>query len=432
MKIKLLDTDSAEVKQAKQALIDLYGDIMTDVDAKALTMDQVDAKAKATIEGFKVKDGDKEILLTDFIKQLDEAMAKLSAKVANKAKEDDGQPMSFEQAFVKEYKAKEVEIKDAINGNQKGAIVFDLKNITIGENNTILGAGSASRYTLTENTGIISTIRKRALTYLQNVSTGTMAKPLAMWIEEIDETGNPVFIGEGTAKTLLGVRYEERNKIAKKIAVIGKVTTELMDDLPQLMAYIINNLSKRLDIAKETQLITGNDTGENLAGLTTFATQFNGSGLAGTIASANVFDVINAIILQVKKSFGIPNGIFINETFLAQMVSIKSTVGEYTYPMSAFFNVGSDGVTSFLGVRLIGTNALDGTGIDFIGGDLSVVNVMSVQGLKVQIGLDGNDFSNNKKTILLEERLVQFVSANDKQVLVKGTFAAAKTILATT
>jgi hypothetical protein len=49
--------------------------------------------------------------------------------------------------------------------------------------------------------------------------------------------------------------------------------------------------------------------------------------------------------------------------------------------------------------------------------------------MRVQIGLDGNDFINNKKTILLEQRLVQFVSANDTAVLVKGTFAAAKALL---
>jgi len=65
----------------------------------------------------------------------------------------------------------------------------------------------------------------------------------------------------------------------------------------------------------------------------------------------------------------------------------------------------------------------------FIGGDTTVLNVLIREELGIQIGLDGNDFINNKKTMLAEKRLVQFVSANDTQVLVKGTMAAAKTLI---
>lgn len=442
MKIKIQESDSAEVKQAKQALIDLYNDVMEDakskfksVDEKGLTEEDVDKKAQEVIKGFKVKDGEKETLLVDFVKELDDALAKLSAKVKNQETSTNGKVMSFKEAFAKEYKAKEAEIKKVVSldGKQEGPIVFEIKDaVTIGDFNTIEAVGSASQYSLTQNTGIISAIRKRVLTYLQNVSTGTMQKPIAMWIEEIDEQGTPIFLGEGDPKTQLSVRYEERNKTAKKIAVYGKVTTELMDDLPQLMSYIQNNLGKRLDIVKEDQLFNGNDTGDNLAGLIPYATAFNGSDLAGTITDANVFDVLNAAILQVKKAFGVATGFFVNESFIAKMISIKTSTGEYTHPMSAFFTIGPDGFMSFLGVQLIGTNALDGSGFDFVGGDLSVINVLSRQGLRVQIGLDGNDFTNNKKTILLEERLVQFVSANDTQVLVKGDFASAQTLLEAT
>lgn len=440
MKIKIQESDSPEVKQAKQALIDLYNDVMEDAgkkfksaEEKSLTEEDVDKKAKSVIEGFKVKDGDKEVLLTDFIKELDEAMAKLSAKVANQEKADSEKPLSFKEAFAKEYKAKEAEIKAAINGNQKEAIVLDVKAaVTIGDFNTIGGVGSDSAYSLTYNTGIISTIRKRMLMYLQNVSTGTMTGDRAMWIEELDEQGEPIFIGEGDPKTQLSVRYEERDKKAKKIPVYGKVTTEMMADLPQLISYVQNNLIKRLEIKKENQLFTGDDTGNNLAGLEGYATAFTGSDLAGTIEFANVFDVLNAAILQVQKAFGTATGFWINPSFTAQMVSIKSQTGEYTHPLASLFVVDANGFMRFRGVSLIETNALDGTGIDFIGGDLSVINVRQRQGVTVQIGLDGNDFTNNVKTILVEERLVQFVSANDTQVLVKGDFASAKAILETT
>jgi hypothetical protein len=81
------------------------------------------------------------------------------------------------------------------------------------------------------------------------------------------------------------------------------------------------------------------------------------------------------------------------------------------------------------GCRLIETNALpitvSGPSYDFVGGDLSVVNVLFSDAMSVQIGTDGNDFIKNLKTILVEQELVQFVSANDAPLLVKGNMAAA-------
>lgn len=358
----------------------------------------------------------------------------LSTKVNKKANTEPFKAKSFEQAFTEAYMEKADEIKAIIknDGKQNGPLVFDIKEaVTIGDFNTIEAVGSESNYSLTQNTGIISPIRKRQLTYLQNVSTGAMAKPYAMWIEEVDEQGTPIFIGEGDPKTQLSVRYEERQMPAKKIPVYGKVTTEFMDDLPQLMAYIQNNLMKRVDIITENDLFSGSGTGDNLKGLDEYATAFTGSTLAGTVTDANEFDVLIAAILQVKKAFGTPTGFFVNEGFLAKMITTKSTYGEYTEP-KAFLGTDAQGYTTLQGVRLIGTNALDSLGIDFIGGDLSVVNVLFRQGMRVQIGLDGNDFINNKKTILLEQRLVQFVSANDAQTIIKGDFATAKALLEAT
>lgn len=354
----------------------------------------------------------------------------LSTKM-NKGNASNAKAKSFREAFTEAYMEKAEEIKQIIknDGKQNGPLVFDIKDaVTIGDFNTIEAVGSASQYSLTQNTGIIAPIRKRQLTYLENVSTGAMAKPYAMWIEELDEQGNPIFIGEGDTKPFASVRYEERQAIAKKIAVHGKVTTEFMDDLPQLMSYIQNNMMKRVDIVTENQLFNGDNLGDNLKGLNSYASAFTGSTLAGTVTDANEFDVLVAAILQVKKAFGVPTGFFVNEGFLSKMITIKSLQGEYTEPKN-FLGTDAQGYTTLQGVRLIGTNALDGLGIDFIGGDLSAVNVLFRQGMRVQIGLDGNDFINNKKTILLEQRLVQFVSANDTAVLVKGTFAASKALL---
>lgn len=345
----------------------------------------------------------------------------ITEKEANPVQKD------FVSAFKDAYTEKKSEIDTIISkgGKQSGPLIFNVKSaVTMGDFNTIEAVGSDSHYSLTSNTGIISVLRKRILSYLSAVSVGGISvdRPYAMWIEELDEQGAPIFIGEGDDKIQLSVRYEEREKKAKKIGVYGKVTTEMLRYLPQLISYIQNNLVKRMDIKTEDGLFFGDDNGDNLAGINEYATAFDGDALAGTIFEPNDYDVIRAVALQSQNAFGNPNAIFVHPTVIARMDLSKSLEGVYLMPP---FKSADGSVIG--GMRIIPTNAI---GEDqFFGGDLSVVHVGFTDQSSIQVGLDGNDFTKNLKTILVEQELVQFVSANDTQVLIKGTFAAAKLIL---
>jgi hypothetical protein len=112
------------------------------------------------------------------------------------------------------------------------------------------------------------------------------------------------------------------------------------------------------------------------------------------------------------------------------MLSVKDGDKQYILPAGVTFD--AQGNLAAWGVRIIPTNALTGTAADFVGGDLSVINVRLRTGIQVAIGDSGDDFIDNLKTVRIEQRLVQFISANDTPVLVKGTFTAAKAILETT
>lgn len=343
---------------------------------------------------------------------------------------------NFMTALNAALEEKKAEIQKIVEkgGRQEGSLTLEVKAaITMEMANTIEAAGSASHYSLTSNTGIISKIRKRILTYLESVSIGGLSvdRPYAMWIEELDEQGNPIFIGEGDDKTKLSVRYEEREKKARKIAVYGKVSTEMLKYLPQLISYIQNNMIRKMDIATEDQLFNGDNTGNNLAGLIPYATAFDGGvgvaggpGLVGLVPNANEYDVIRAVALQVYNSYGIPSRIFILPDVLALMEVLKDSQGRYLLPPFA-----TAGGKTISGVELIPTNALVATDYDFVGGDLSVVNCSFLEQTNIVIGLDGNDFTKNLKTMLVEQEVVQFVSANDTQVIVKGDMATAKALL---
>lgn len=307
-------------------------------------------------------------------------------------------------------------------GKQKAPLKVTLKAVgTISVASTI-GAGS-TQVTITEDTGIISTIRKRELTYLANVSVGRIDSNRALWIEETDEEGTPIFIAEGASKTQLDVQYIEQTQPVKKIAVYGKVTTELMADIPQLINYIQNNLMRRMDIVIESDLFNGTGVGDNIKGLYAFDTAFTGGSLAGTISSANELDVIEAIALQVKTAFGQPGALFIHPSTMSKLKLIKDNTGRPVW--KDYITISGEMVVS--GLKIVETTAV--TADNFIGGDTKVVNVLVREDLSMQIGLDGNDFTQNKKTMLIEKRLVQFVSANDVPLIISGDFTSAKALL---
>ena len=356
----------------------------------------------------------------DAIKDLESLRADLDK--ANKNVKPEGFK-TIGEALFEAFKAQKETIDNIVKsgGKQDAPLVVTIETkaaVDITTENTI-GAGT-TQHSLAQNTGIISTIRKREMTYLANVSVGSIGTQTAWWIDEVDEQGDPIFIGEGDAKTKLSVRYEESTKTVKKIAAYTKVTTEMMADLPQLISYIQNNLLRRLDLKVEDQLFNGNGSGDNLSGLETFATAFAApTSLAASVADANELDAIEAIALQVKEAFGTPTGLFIHPGTMSKIKLIKDSAGR---PVWKDY-VTIDGSMNVSGLRLIETTAV--TAGDFLGGDLSVVNVLYRDQLGIQIGLDGNDFTNNKKTMLAEKRLVQFVTANDTPVIVKGDFATA-------
>jgi len=311
-----------------------------------------------------------------------------------------------------------MKLKSDAKENKATPLSLTIKTpVVIGNANTI---GSAEpMYQLTQDTGIVSVIRKRELRYLAEVSVGTISTNRALWTEEVDELGNPTFIGEGEQKSQASVQYVNKTEDVKKCAVFVKMTLEMLDDLPQFVSFIVRNIERRLDIKIENELFNGNGLGDNLKGAFGYATAFTGGSLVASVENANELDVLEALALQVKQANGFPEVVFVNPATMSAIRLIKDSTGrpvwkDYVTPNGEF---------QYSGLKVVETLAV--TAGHFIGGETSVINVLNRTGLQIQIGLDGNDLTQNKQTMVLEKRLVQFVSGNDTNVLIKGTFATA-------
>ena len=408
--------------------------------AEELTVKEVVAKLEEKIEskGYATKE-DVEVFqneikelkenndLTEMKSVIDSLEQKIEGLKEKKTEKVEGYK-TLHGAILAELKNNEEALKElkanAAQGKASPLSMTIKTPVTISNANTI---GSAEpMYQLTQDTGIVSTIRKRELRYLANVSVGSITTNRALWTEETDEEGNPTFIGEGDTKAQGSVLYVNKTQDVKKVAVWAKMTLEMLDDLPQFVSFIIRNLERRLDIVLENALFNGNGLGDNLTGINEYATAFTGGGLAGALTAPNELDVIEAIALQVKEANGMPESLFVHPSTMAKIRLIKDSTGrpiwkDYVTPSGEF---------NYSGLRIIETLAVSEG--DFVGGETSVVNVLNRTGLQMQIGLDGNDLTQNKQTLVLEKRMVQFVSANDTNVLINGDFPTAITALTAT
>jgi len=68
---------------------------------------------------------------------------------------------------------------------------------------------------------------------------------------------------------------------------------------------------------------------------------------------------------------------------------------------------------------------------NFLVGDFSKATIVQKSGIEIEIGLDGNDFTKNMRTILAEWRGQLFIQNNDTTAFVKGVISTSKTALET-
>jgi HK97 family phage major capsid protein len=106
------------------------------------------------------------------------------------------------------------------------------------------------------------------------------------------------------------------------------------------------------------------------------------------------------------------------------MELIKTTQGEYTYPM---IYVNANGESRIKGIPVVtNTGVTAGT---FLVGDFTKSNLRMREELNIQVGFVNDDFTKNLFTILCEARATHYVKTNHYKAFVKGSFATAKTAL---
>ena len=157
------------------------------------------------------------------------------------------------------------------------------------------------------------------------------------------------------------------------------------------------------------------------------ATAFAAGDFAASVDNANDVDslVVAANQIKLANHRGMLS-IMMHPSDVAGLKLIKLSATDKRY-IDRLVQVGSQ--LSLDGMPII--ENVNITAGDFLIGDFSKAIVVQKEALSVEVGLDGNDFTKNLRTILAEWRGDVIVQNNDRTAFVTGTFATTNAALDT-
>ena len=274
-----------------------------------------------------------------------------------------------------------------------------------------------------------NTIASRRVRLLDVMSPRSTSSNVVSWTYQANKDGAAAQTAEGSAKNQIDFDIVVASQSLKKTTAYIKVSTEMLDDISWIQSEINNELTRELLKAVESQAYSGDDTGQNLNGVRTTATAFAAGDLAGTVDSANEVDVINAALTQIKKAehdLDRP-AIFMHPDDVYKLKSLKVSSSDRRY-VDMVYMAGDS--MSISGVPIIESTLV--TTDEYLVGDFSKSLLVQKGGLRIEIGLDSDDFTKNLRTILAEWRGLVVVKNNDRTAFIKGDFTTDKAALETT
>ena len=99
-----------------------------------------------------------------------------------------------------------------------------------------------------------------------------------VYMEETTFTNNAATKAEGAAAAESALDFTERSKAMREIATFLPVTEVQLEDVDGVRSLIDNRLLTMLDLAEETQLLSGSDVAPQLGGFLTLITQAQAKG----------------------------------------------------------------------------------------------------------------------------------------------------------
>lgn len=361
-------------------------------------------------------------VLENALKQQGIAITGLKDMARSKSGSND-RPLSLKEQMIEQLKdpKKKAEF-DNWRSKGEGWFTLELKaaaTMTIAQTNTDYAGNIPYVPNPQFVPGLINLVRNRPF-LKQFANYGATSSPVIVWVEKINPQGTAQFIGEGVAKPLGSFEYQAHRSDAKKVAEKMKVSEEMITDVDFMSAEIRNELMYQVDIATDNALLTGNGSGTNLAGITSFVGGYVLTTIKTTVP--NQMDAIRAAIGQIASFNFYPNYAFVNPIDAANMDMVKTTQNAYVIPPFMTANG-----MSIKGVQVVETNQIP-QGY-FLCADMTRFIIRDYIAFLVKYGWENDDFTKNLITVLGEERLHSYIATNHLHAFVYDTFANVQTAI---
>lgn len=249
------------------------------------------------------------------------------------------------------------------------------------------------------------------------IPVGQTSSNLIRFVRESAYDNAAAPTAQGSAKPQSDFDLTAVDRSIRTIPTFMRLTKEMLDDTPGLIAYLSSRAPSKLLNVEDSQILYGAGTGQNLHG---FATDGSAYATVSFGSLINRFDVLAAAVVQTTKDEYSPNAILINPSDYLALVSVKTTAGEYALP--SYVSI-TGGQMFILGVPVYSINAV--TAGDFFVGDMALGSQLFVrQGVTLEFfEQDADNVTKNFVTVRVEERIA--LAVYNSKSIVYGSFAAA-------
>ncbi len=215
----------------------------------------------------------------------------------------------------------------------------------------------------------------------------------------------------------------------EKLGTFMRITEEMLNDTPQLTAYLSARVPAKVLSYEDDQILNGTGASNQLDGFFTsgnsaaFVTGASGA-FYQSVESANEYDVLVAAMNQLNLSNYSASTILLNPTDLHKIILLKSTANEYLRQQ-----IYAGIQPTIMGIPVTTSTAV--TAGDFLVGDLAVASQLWVrENLAIEFSReDSTNFRDYFVTVRAQERVAH--SIYQPNAVITGDFTSAKAALET-
>lgn len=264
----------------------------------------------------------------------------------------------------------------------------------------------------------------------QIVNLGSDSHDTVSWWEQASITNNAANAAEvrnASGMSESGITWVKKNLNSERIHDYIKVGVDRLKDVNFVQGEVMRLINRNMRLKENDQLINGTGTGNELAGILTYATAFDTTGIQ--IDKANLIDLLGKIKTQVDKDMlgaATPDKWFANRIDVDSVRYEKTTDGAYLFPQWAL-GMGDVNVAGMTGIEnpLVTVNTL-------LAGDFSLATLYVWDDLMVEMYYEGTDRRDGLVTIGAYMRENLRVQDVDKKAFVKVADLAATIALIAT